>query len=180
MHHADEQRMMFLHGLEGSSQGFKARLLRHHFPHIITPDFSGSLEQRMAQLRPIIADTTGWCIIGSSFGGLMGALFTCERPHQVAMLLLLAPALTRPAFADAPPAPVATPTIIYHGTADTVIPLQPVRTLAEQVFLNLAFHAVAADHLLQTRAVWERILQDLSAELREWPAPPRASSCDCS
>jgi pimeloyl-ACP methyl ester carboxylesterase len=157
------QPLIFIHGLEGSSQGFKARLLRSRLPHIITPDFDGPLEQRMAQLRPILADRSGWTIIGSSFGGLMGALFTCEHPQQVEKLVLLAPALNRPQFADNPPAPVAPPTTIYHGWNDTVVPLEPVRSLAQQVFRNLTFHAVEDDHYLRSSAVWEALFTDLAA-----------------
>jgi len=37
-------RLIFIHGLEGSSQGVKATLLRGLFPGILTPDFRGSLE----------------------------------------------------------------------------------------------------------------------------------------
>ncbi len=50
----DAQRLVFIHGMVSSGQGFKARLLRRHFPHILTPDFDGWLEERMAQLRPIL------------------------------------------------------------------------------------------------------------------------------
>lgn len=157
------QLLIFLHGLEGSSQGYKARQLRSHFPHIITPDFDGPLEQRMAQLRHIVADRTGLTIIGSSFGGLMGALCTCQHPQQVHRLLLLAPALTHPQFAAAALDLVITPTIIYHGWRDTVVPLEPVRTLARQVFRNLTFHAVDDDHYLRSPALWAALLTDLAA-----------------
>lgn len=146
-----EQRtsLIFLHGSEGSSQGFKAQLLRRFFPRILTPDFGGPLEERMAALVAIRGDQTGWIIIGSSFGGLMGALFTCAHPEQVAKLILLAPALIRSPFADAPLAPVSVPTVIYHGARDTIIPLEPARALARQVFLNLTFHVVDDDHGLR-------------------------------
>ena len=65
----DPQRTIFLHGLEGSSQGIKATLLRQLFPGILTPDFSGSLQERMARLSTILGEQRGWTIIGSSFGG---------------------------------------------------------------------------------------------------------------
>jgi pimeloyl-ACP methyl ester carboxylesterase len=142
-------KLILLHGLEGSSQGFKARYLRERFPHIITPDFHGTLQERMQQLAPILGDTPGWTIIGSSFGGLMGALFTCQHPDQVNRLILLAPALHRPDFAEHPPAPVATPTTIYHAQQDTVVPIAPVHAVAEQVFQHLTFHVVDDDHRLQ-------------------------------
>ena len=52
----DPSHLIFLHGLEGTSQGAKATLLRGLFPGMLTPDFSGSLEERMATLKPILGD----------------------------------------------------------------------------------------------------------------------------
>lgn len=140
---------IFLHGLESSGHGFKAKLLRSIFPAMLTPDFCGTLEERMEQLTPIMAERQSWIIVGSSFGGLMGALFACRHPQQVRKLVLLAPALTRPQFADAPPAPIAVPVVAYHGRGDTVIPLEPTRALAERVFSNLTFHVVDDNHMLR-------------------------------
>ena len=113
----DTKRLIFIHGMVSSGQGFKARLLRRQFPHILAPDFDGSLEERMAQLLPILGDQPDWTIIGSSFGGLMGALFTCQHPGQVRKLILLAPALIWPDFANALPPPVPVPTAIAEATA---------------------------------------------------------------
>jgi pimeloyl-ACP methyl ester carboxylesterase len=141
--------IIFIHGLLSSGQGFKGNWLRERLPGILTPDFSGPLEERMASLMAILADRPGWTLIGSSFGGLMGALFTCQHPQQVSRLILLAPALIWPDFSQVLPPPVSVPTIIYHGNRDTVIPLELVRPLAEQVFHNLTFHAVDDDHGLE-------------------------------
>lgn len=158
----DPTRLIFLHGLESSSQGEKAVLLRSLFPGISTPDFTGSLAERMAQLNPILGAKTGWTIIGSSFGGLMGALFTCQHPQQVRKLILLAPALTLPEFARRLPAPVAVPTVVIHGTRDDVVPLEPVRALAEKVFRNLGYRIVDDDHRLMKTAReidWHALLE---------------------
>jgi pimeloyl-ACP methyl ester carboxylesterase len=140
------QNILFIHGLEGTSQGEKATLLRGIFPDILTPDFRGVLEERMAQLREIIGDSHGWTMIGSSFGGLMAAMFACKHPSQVEKLVLLAPALIWPDFAANPPAPIDVPTVIFHGSLDPIIPLEAVRSLAQKVFHSLEFHAVADDH----------------------------------
>ena len=142
----DSKRLIFIHGLEGTSQGVKAVLLRGLFPGMLTPDFRGALDQRMAALFAILGKKKGWTIIGSSFGGLMGALFTCQRPHQVRKLVLLAPALIWPDFADSPPPPVEVPTIVFHGNRDQVVPLDPTRKLAKQVFRNLTYQVVDDDH----------------------------------
>jgi len=140
--------LIFIHGLESGGQGFKGTMLRGLFPDILTPDFTGSLERRMAQLEPILADKSGWVMIGSSFGGLMAARFACQQPEQVRKLILLAPALIHPDFAADPPGPVSIPTVIYHGQQDTVVPVEPVRALAEQTFVSLTFYLVDDDHRL--------------------------------
>jgi pimeloyl-ACP methyl ester carboxylesterase len=145
-----QTKRIFLHGLEGSSRGFKATYLRQLFPDMLTPDFAGSLEERMAQLVPLLDTKNLWVIVGSSFGGLMGALYACANPRQVQQLILLAPALTRPQFALHPPLPISTPTVIYHGEHDVVVPIEPVQALAEQTFINLTFHTVDDDHSLRS------------------------------
>ena len=86
---SETQRLIFVHGLESSGQSFKAELLRQLFPHILTPTFRGPLGPRMARLISSLGDASGWVIVGSSFGGLMGALFTCFHPDQVQKLILL-------------------------------------------------------------------------------------------
>lgn len=159
----DNRRLILIHGLWGSSQGFKATLLRKLFPGMLTPDFSGLLEARMNQLAAILSDQTDWIIIGSSLGGLMGAMFTCQHPEQVRKLVLLAPALTWPDFAKALPPPVSVPVVIYHGREDRLIQIESVRPLAEQIFPNLTFHVVDDDHGLRKTVQtidWPTLLRD--------------------
>ena len=176
--------MIFLHGLESSSQTYKAGVIRNTFPELIVPDFTGPLEARMKALYPILGDKGDWTIIGSSFGGLMGAIFTCEHPDQVRKLVLLAPALMLPEFApfrDASTSltvraasggtpvqdgstgrvPVSVPTTIIHGTGDTVVPLETVREIAKKVFTNLIYKIVDDDHRLHNATDtldWKTIL----------------------
>lgn len=144
----DPKRLILIHGLEGSSQGDKAVLLRGIFPGMLTPDFPGTLDERMRLLHSYLAEGEGWTLIGSSLGGLMAALFTTQFPQRVRKQILLAPALFLPEFADHLPEPVAVPTIVIHGEQDTVVPLAPTRALAEKVFLNLDFRVVDDDHRL--------------------------------
>jgi pimeloyl-ACP methyl ester carboxylesterase len=148
----DPSHLIFIHGLEGTSQGAKATLLRSLFPAMRIPDFRGSLEQRMADLYPILGNSDAWTVVGSSFGGLMAAIFSCQKPAQVRMLVLMAPALILPQFVDSHPAPVDIPTIVYHGRRDEIIPLEPTRQLAQQYFRNLTFHQVDDDHGLYKTA----------------------------
>ncbi|NOX61141.1 MAG: alpha/beta fold hydrolase [Chloroflexi bacterium] len=155
---------VFIHGLISSGQGFKGRFLRQRFPDMLTPDFPGDLDERMARLEQILAGSEErHILIGSSFGGLMAALYACARAEKVAKLILLAPALIYPAFADNPPGPCPVPTVIFHGRRDDIVPLEPTRSLARQVFSHLRFHVVDDDHMLhQTvkRLDWEALLEE--------------------
>ena len=158
----DNSKIIYLHGLESTSQSGKARQFAEKFPGMITPDFTGSFEERMKQLKPILGRKKNWTIIGSSFGGLMGTVFTCEHPTQVRKLLLLAPALLRDHFApylnlEA----VSVPTVIVHGTEDDVVPLEPVREIAEKLFTDLQYIVVDDGHRLHKafeELDWEEIL----------------------
>jgi pimeloyl-ACP methyl ester carboxylesterase len=155
--------LIYLHGLLSDSQSVKAGLLRGLFPAILTPDFTGSLVERMEKLNGILGDTPGWTIVGSSFGGLMGALFACRRPQQVRKLVLFSPALVWPDFANTHFEPVDVPVVIYHGTRDEIVPLDLVRPLAEKVFCDLVFHTVDDDHgMYQTvhSLDWENLLKE--------------------
>jgi pimeloyl-ACP methyl ester carboxylesterase len=146
----DVKRLIYLHGSESDSNSGKARQFRERFPGLLTPDFKGSFNQRMSQLYSILFDKTNWTLIGSSFGGLMGASYTHDHPAQVRKLILLAPALTLEPFASRSDLkPVSVPTIVVHGTLDTVVPLEPVREIVRRVFMNVKYYVVDDDHRLQ-------------------------------
>lgn len=142
----DESRLLFIHGKDGSSQGFKVQYLRRLYPDLLAPDFPGDFWQRMAQLEQVIGDTAGWTIVGSSMGGLMAAVYACQHPGRVDKLVLLAPALAFVDLAQTPLPPSETPAVIYHGRQDDVVPMEKTRQVAEQLFPNLEFHVVDATH----------------------------------
>lgn len=145
----DTGRLIYLHGSESDSNSGKARLFREWFPGMLTPDFTGSFDERMRQLYAILADKKDWVLIGSSYGGLMGTMFTLEHPEQVRKLILLAPALMLDPLASLPqPKPVPVATIVIHGTRDTVVPLEPVRAIVQKLFTNVEYHVVEDDHRL--------------------------------
>lgn len=145
----DTSRLMYLHGSESDSNSGKARLFREWFPGMLTPDFTGSFHERMRQLDSIIGDKKNWVLIGSSYGGLMGTVFTLEHAVQVRKLVLLAPALMLdPLASRTEPKPVSVPTIVIHGTLDTVVPLEPVRRIVQKLFTNVKYYVVADDHRL--------------------------------
>ena len=167
----DAKHLIYLHGSESDSNSGKARQFLEWFPGMLTPDFKGSFDERMSQLYSILSDKTDWTLIGSSFGGLMGATFTLDRPSQVRKLILLAPALTLEPFAARldPSAgsgqrlkPVSVPTIVIHGTLDTVVPLEPVREMVQKLFTNVKYYVVEDDHRLHKSVHeldWNSILE---------------------
>ena len=143
-------KLIYLHGSDSDSNSGKARLFREWFPGMLTPDFTGSFEERMAQLHTILSDKKDWTLIGSSYGGLMGTVFTLDHTTQVRKLILLAPALTLDPLASlSNPQPVSVPTSLIHGTLDTVVPLEPVHVIAQKLFTNLTYYIVEDDHRLQ-------------------------------
>lgn len=159
----ENSRIIYLHGLESTSQSGKARLFAQKFPGMLTPDFIGSFEERMAQLHLILADNINWTIIGSSFGGLMGVVFALDHPTQVRKLVLLAPALMlEPLASQMDHKPVSIPTVIVHGTQDDVVPLEPVREIARKLFTNLTYYIVDDGHRLHKafeELAWNKILE---------------------
>lgn len=155
------KKIIYLHGLESNSQSGKARQFAQKFPGMITPDFTGSFEERMAQLDPILSNEKDWTIIGSSFGGLMGGVFTCNHPDQVRKLILLAPALMLPEFTSEIFPKIDVPTVLVHGMQDDVVLPEPVRMIAQDVFTNLRYIAVEDGHRLHQafeKLNWEEIL----------------------
>jgi len=158
----DTKRIIYLHGLESNSQTHKATLVRELYPDLIVPDFVGSLDERMQKLYPILGNASNWTLIGSSYGGLMAALFSTRFPAQVRKQILLAPALMLPEFAEKLPAPIDVPTIIIHGRQDDIVPIATVRPLAEKVFKNLEYRLVDDDHRLHQTASkldWKNIIE---------------------
>ncbi|MFO7601446.1 MAG: YqiA/YcfP family alpha/beta fold hydrolase [Candidatus Desulfacyla sp.] len=139
---------IFIHGLESSNQGTKAVFFRDRYPDMILPTFEGPLPARMEELNRTLAGKSEIRIVGSSFGGLMAALFAMENPSQVMRMILLAPAINMIESAPGKKERVGMPVSIYHGTEDRVIPLSEVQSTAPNFFADLSFHAVDDDHFL--------------------------------
>lgn len=162
--------IIFIHGLESSGNGFKGQLLRKMLPGCLTPNFTPYsseisintlLKNRMEQLIPILRDKEKLIIIGSSFGGLMGTLFTLEFPNQVSKLILLAPYLSSEILRIKKYSPVNVPVIIFHGKHDNIISFKIARTGAEKLFTNLKYNLVDDDHLLHKTVQalnWKKII----------------------
>jgi pimeloyl-ACP methyl ester carboxylesterase len=92
----------------------------------------------------------------------MGAVFTHDHPSQVRKLVLLAPAIILPEFAERVDLhPVSVPTVLIHGREDEVVPPEPVRLLAEKYFTDLTQIPVDDGHRLHKAFEdldWDEIL----------------------
>jgi pimeloyl-ACP methyl ester carboxylesterase len=153
---------MFIHGLESNNQGTKAVYFRKNFPDMLTPNFPGSLDERMADLRALLSGESDIILVGSSFGGLMASIFVMENEPRVKRLVLLAPAVNLMEFSPYRNRKIQVPVHIYHGRQDEVIPLEDVQSVARQVFSDLTFHSVDDDHYLHKtfeKIDWDTLLR---------------------
>ena len=149
--------IIFIHGLESSGKGFKGLYLKKLMPETLTPDFEkfsqkrsldNLLNARMAQLNSILSERNLWIIIGSSFGGLMGVLYTLQNPKKIKRLILLAPYLDTKLLKWDNYSPISIPVIVFHGKNDEVVNFKASREQAYKLFSNLEFNATEDDHNL--------------------------------
>lgn len=138
----------FIHGLESSGGGTKGSYFRQHYTDMIVEDYSGSFQERMSKLEDVLRGKDNLILTGSSFGGLMAAVFACLHEARVLKLILLAPALHLPFYDPYRNATLNRPIVIYHGLQDDVVPLDVVRKTAASLYSNHTFHAVEDDHSL--------------------------------
>ena len=121
-------RVHFIHGLEGSPRGSKARLLARHFdaatPEMDTSDFEGCVTQHAA----LLAEGDGPDVLaGSSFGGAVAVALLQRGQWAGPTLLLAQAALLYGLPAGLPP---GVPVWIAHGSRDDVVPPEHSRRLA--------------------------------------------------
>ncbi|NVM34987.1 MAG: alpha/beta fold hydrolase [Candidatus Lokiarchaeota archaeon] len=166
------QNIIFIHGLESSGDGFKGQLFRSALPGCLTPNFTPYtpqisirilLKERMNQLIPILSNKTLWIIIGSSFGGLMGALFALKYPSKISKLILLAPYLSPLILDPKKYSPINVPVIVFHGNYDEIVSIKRSLRLAEKLFTNLIYNKVDDDHKLKKTVEalnWKKIIEN--------------------
>jgi len=140
---------IFIHGLQSSNQGTKALYFKKHFPDMMVPNFTGSLEARMIQLNGVLADLSNLVLVGSSFGGMMAAIYAGEYESKVQKMVLLAPALNFAEFRPYKNRTISVPVRVYQGRKDTVTPLAEIAPIAGNIFPDLHFIEVDDDHLLR-------------------------------
>ncbi len=152
---------IFIHGLESSNQGTKSLFFREKYPDMVIPSFTGPLNERMKHLNSLLLGRTGIILVGSSFGGLMAAIFAMENEERVDRMILLAPAINLVEFALHRSKTISVPVWVYHGRKDEVIPLSEVEKVARSVFQRLKFQVVEDDHYLHETFKtldWDRLL----------------------
>lgn len=153
---------VFIHGLESSSKGTKGVFFRERYPDMIIEDFHGTLEQRMDKLNSLLYKKSSLIMVGSSYGGLMAAIYAFNNQERVKKLILLAPALVFQEFEPYLKKRTDTAVIIYHGKGDDVVPLTPVHRIVRKVFKNLALNMVDDDHVLSRtfKSIdWDKLLE---------------------
>ena len=120
-------RVQFAHGLEGSPQGAKARLLDRHFdartPAMDTSDFEACVALQAASLEAFGPDV----LVGSSFGGAV-AVALLQRGLFAGPTLLLAQAALRLGLPARLPEGVHV--WLVHGRDDGLIDPEDSRRLA--------------------------------------------------
>lgn len=120
-------RVLFIHGLEGSPQGAKARYLAARFdartPAMDTSDLEGSIA---AQAHAVV-DFAPDVVVGSSYGGAV-AVALLARGAWRGPTVLLAPAAGRLDVGNALPEGVAV--TVVHAARDAIIPREDSEALA--------------------------------------------------
>jgi dienelactone hydrolase len=139
---------VFIHGLESSSGGTKGTYFSKGYHGMIVEDYFGTLDERMIKLNRILADKNDLILVGSSYGGLMAAIYACENELKVKKLILLAPALNLAEFEPYLAKKIDITVIAYHGSQDDVVPLEPVKKIATSIFSNISYNTVNDDHPL--------------------------------
>ena len=139
---------VFIHGLESSGRGTKGTYFSERYPDMIIEDYTGSFPERMEKLEEILAGKKNLIFVGSSFGGLMAAVYACLHEELINKLFLLAPALHLEFYQPYQDKKLHIPITIYHGLQDDVVPIDEVRGIAEKLYMNHEFHAVDDDHSL--------------------------------
>jgi predicted esterase len=154
--------LVFIHGLESTSQGTKGQYFQHNFPEMIIEDYTGDFAQRMRKLASVLAGKNNLVLVGSSYGGLMAAQFAIQNENRVKKLILLAPALNLPEFSPSEQESLNLPVIIYHGIDDNIVDPYIVKSIAGKVFRQLEHHLVDDDHSLHNifpTIDWKKLLQ---------------------
>jgi pimeloyl-ACP methyl ester carboxylesterase len=126
--------VQFVHGLESSPSGDKARYFSRHFDAVTLPMDTSVFEASVGVQAARIAERSPDVLVGSSFGGAV-ALALLVRGIFRGPTLLLAPAHRYYGVEEG--VPLGVPVLIVHGTRDSVVSIEGSRALARTGTLGL-------------------------------------------
>jgi len=166
-------RIQFIHGLEGSPQGNKARLLAEHFdtqtPAMDTSDFDACVVRQAEVLESFRPDV----LVGSSFGAAIAVALLAQGRWAGPTLLLAQAALRYDAQARLPEDVTVW---LVHGLQDDLIDPEDSRRLARTGTPGrVRMIAVEDDHALH-RSVASRQLLDWIEEIARAHEPGSAEA----
>lgn len=153
---------VFIHGLESNGQGAKGLFFRERYPDMLVEDYTGSFAARMEKLNRLLEGKEELILVGSSYGGLMAAVYAFNHPVQVKKMILLAPALMLPEFLPCQGKRLAMPVELYHGRQDDIVPPELIKKIAARTYDNLTYHGVDDDHSLHATFAampWDLLLK---------------------
>jgi alpha/beta superfamily hydrolase len=150
-------RVQFIHGLEGSPRGAKARLLAERFcaytPTMDTRDFAACVEVQAAALRSFCPDV----LVGSSFGGAVAVELLRRGLWRGPTLLLAQAAVKRDRRARLPE---GVRVWLVHGRRDDIVDPEDSRALAQTGTADLVrLIEVDDDHPLHATVKGGRMLE---------------------
>jgi predicted esterase len=150
-------RIQFIHGLEGSPQGAKARLLSRHFDALTPAMNTGDFEACVALQAEVLATFRPDVLVGSSFGAAVAVALLQRGLWRGATLLLAQAALRRGLRAELPD---GVPVWLVHGLRDELIDIEDSRRLAAAGAPEwVVLHEVDDDHPLHETVASGRLVE---------------------
>jgi predicted esterase YcpF (UPF0227 family) len=159
--------VVFAHGKESGPWGTKITLLaeiaREQGCKVASIDFSGSSDPdiRVEILKSFLADLQRpFVLVGSSMGAYV--VTVASATYHPAAMLLLAPAVYLPGYAEQNPIPCADHTVVVHGWHDQVVPVDSALRFCRQHSIEL--HLVPDNHQLlgcqpQLKSLFRQLLE---------------------
>ncbi|MBW2268987.1 MAG: hypothetical protein JRH16_10435 [Deltaproteobacteria bacterium] len=149
-------RVQFVHGLEGSPQGSKARLLAEHFDTRTPAMDTGDFDACVARQAEVLAEFRPEVLVGSSFGGAV-AVALLARNLWTGPTLLLAQAALR--YDPEARLPHGVTVWLVHGLQDNIIDPEESRRLARTGSADrVRLIEVEDDHPLHRSVASRRLL----------------------
>jgi hypothetical protein len=148
-------RVQFIHGLESSPQGAKARFLAEHFealtPTMNTRDFEGCIQTQCEAMSVFAPDV----LVGSSFGGAVAVALLGRRLWRGPTVLLCPASVGWQVPNTLPDDAVVT---VVHGARDEVVPLEHSQALVVGCAPpRVTLLTVDDDHRLNTLITTQRL-----------------------